>query len=49
MLSEPVICAYDFTVIISSKKNLFVFSKWLTANKLALNLDKTNCNKIYNK
>jgi hypothetical protein len=51
-LSVPIILAYDTSVIISSKniddfcllsnRALSHMSTWFTANKMALNLDKTN-------
>jgi hypothetical protein len=56
-LSEPIIFSYDTGVIISSKHfddfcampNIVLshMSRWFSANKLALSLDKYN--KIYNK
>jgi hypothetical protein len=52
MLTEPIIVADDTSVVISNrnfddfcaKSNTVLshMSKWFTANKLALNLDKTN-------
>jgi hypothetical protein len=58
-LSEPTIFADDTGVTISSKNLddfcsvsntvLSYMSKWFAANKLVLNLHKTNIIKIYNK
>jgi hypothetical protein len=58
-LSEPIIFADDTSVIITNNNFddfctlpnsvPFHMSKWFTANKLALSLDKTKNNKVCNK
>jgi hypothetical protein len=56
-LSEPIIFTDNTSVIISSKKLmtstsnivLFQMSKWFSADKLALNLHKTNIIKFIRK